>query len=44
MITETVRRRVLIGHESRKQAKELAKVAKAREQKECVGASVVMIY
>ena len=26
-----------------KQAKELAKVAKAREQKECVGASVVMI-
>ena len=29
--------------EGTKQAKELAKVAKAREQKECVGASVVMI-
>ena len=29
--------------EGTKQAKEFAKVAKAREQKECVGASVVMI-
>ena len=43
--------RMLLGYsfgqnqrpEGRKQAKELAKVAKAREQKECVGASVVMI-